>query len=65
MALSKEEKEYVIETLDKMDRQKVDRILSSTKSFFNWLSDAFTWLFKKIAEWELHRFFDKIVDFFS
>lgn len=60
MALTREEKEYIIETLDKMDREKVNRILSSSKSFLDWLSDAFTWLFKKITEWELHSLFEYI-----
>ncbi len=64
MALTRAEKEYVIEVLDKMDRQKVDRILSSSRSFLDWLIGACKWLFQKIAEWELHRFFDKIRDFF-
>ncbi|EDN70125.1 hypothetical protein BGP_1361 [Beggiatoa sp. PS] len=65
MALTREEKEYVIEVLDKMDRQKVDRILSSSRSFIDWLIGACQWIFDKIAEWELHRLFDKIINFFT
>jgi hypothetical protein len=65
MALTKAEKEYVIELLEQMDRQKVERILSSTYSFKDWLVSVCRWIFQKITEWELHRFFDKIMDFFS
>jgi len=63
MALTRSEKERILNMWDKMDRQKVNRILSSSKSFLDWLSDAFTWLFKKITEWELHNLFDKYIDF--
>lgn len=60
MALTQEEKEYVIEVLDQMDRQKVARILSSTYSFMDWLKGVCQWFFDKIATWELSHLFDKL-----
>jgi 6-pyruvoyl-tetrahydropterin synthase len=64
MAFTREEKEYVIEVLDQMDRQKLNRILASSYSFAEWLSNACRWIFQKVAEWELHLLFDKIMNFF-
>jgi len=64
MALTTEEKEQVIEFLDKMDRQQVERILSSLESFADWLNKAFKWIFKKLAEWELYHLFEQIMDIF-
>lgn len=64
MALTREEKEYVVEVLDRMDRQKLDRILASSRSFSEWLGRACRWILEKIGEWELHRLFDNLMDFF-
>lgn len=61
MPLSREEKEYIIELLDQMDRAKAERIMSSLSSFSDWLRSSIEWLFDKIAEWELHRLFNNLM----
>lgn len=66
MALTAAEKQRVLDELNKLDRWSLQRILSSGYTLIEYIrtNPTLRWIGKKIAEWELHRIFDSIMDFF-
>lgn len=48
MALSKEEKEAIVDALDKMADASMKLIIKSIESFTTWIEDSFQWIYKKI-----------------
>jgi hypothetical protein len=48
MALSKEEKEAIVDALDKMADASMKLVIKSIESFTAWIEDAFQWIYKKI-----------------
>ena len=50
MALTASEKQRIIDSLDNMDRSKIQRVLASVESFANWLSDSLHSIYMKVKD---------------
>lgn len=48
--LTAAEKQRVLDTLDKMDRSTIERILGSIESFTNWLRDSLYSVYVKVKD---------------
>lgn len=48
MALSKEEKDAIVDALDRMATASMKLVIASIESFTNWLEGAFEWIYRKI-----------------
>lgn len=64
MALTPEEKQKVIDFLDEVDRNVLDKILATLKSFSDWLSRTLYRIYLKI-EYGLQSFWQSIRNVFS
>lgn len=64
MALTPEEKKWVLKALDEADRGVVDKILASLKSFSDWLADTLYSIYIKIKD-GLQSFWQSVRNVFS
>lgn len=64
MALSAEEKKRVMNILDELDRNQLDKILASLDSFGKWLSTAAYSIYYKVKD-ALNSLWRSICDLFS
>lgn len=48
MALSDEEKNEIVNALDRMSKASVKLVITSIEFFTNWLEGAFEWIYRKI-----------------
>jgi hypothetical protein len=64
MALTPEEKKWVLKALDEADRGVVDKILASLKSFSDWLANTLYSIYLKIKD-GLQSFWQSIRNVFS
>ena len=62
--MTSEEKQRVIDMLDEMDRNQLDRVLASVQAFGNWLRSSLYSIYCKVRD-ALGKLWQSICNFFS